>query len=70
MNIDGLISSAFLDKHGNYAKREEDLQTVRLFFSYDSPGLSEDITPAQFNALTEEQQQEIREAGVSVTVNL
>lgn len=72
MNLNGLISSAFLDKHGDYAKREEDLQTVRLFFTggADSPGPTKDLTPAQFSALPEEQQQAIRDIDTSVKVNL
>jgi hypothetical protein len=69
---DGLIASAFLDRNGQYAKREEDLVTVRLFYTggADSPGSTKDLTPEQFGALSEEDQQRIRDAGTSVKVNL
>jgi hypothetical protein len=69
--LDSVIASAFLDRNGEYAKREEDLHTVRLFYEADaSPGESMDITPAQFFGLSEEDQQRIRDAGTSVKVNL
>lgn len=68
----GLIASAFLDRNGQYAKREEDLVTVRLFYTGggDSPGPVEDLTAEQFATLSEEDQQTIRNAGTSVKVNL
>jgi hypothetical protein len=69
--LDRLVASAFLDRNGEYAKREEDLRTVRLFYEADaSPGETMDITPEQFGALSEEDQQRIRDAGTSVKVNL
>lgn len=71
-SLDGLIASAFLDRNQQYAKRDEDLVTVRLFYTggADSPGPVEDLTAAQFASLSEEDQQAIRDAGTSVTVNL
>lgn len=69
--LDRLVASAFLDRNGEYAKREEDLRTVRLFYEADaSPGESMDITAEQFAALSEDDQQTIRDAGASVKVNL
>ena len=54
-----LIAAAFLDEHGRFAKRFEDIHTIRLFYE----GKSEDMTYEEFLSLSEEEQEEIRFSG-------
>lgn len=59
MDLDVLTASAFLDVHGRYAKREEDVVTVRLFFGAEE----QDLTVEEFDALTIEEHELIRNTG-------
>lgn len=67
LDLSNLTASAFLDRNGQYAKREEDVQVVRL---YVGDAVSAEMTFADFQSLPECDQQTIRDAGVSVKVNL
>lgn len=67
LDLSNLTGSRFADRHGNWAKREEDVTAVLL---YVGEAVSVELTFAQFQALPEEQQDLIRNAGTSVKVNL
>lgn len=61
----GVTRSAFLDKHGFFAKEEDCLHHVNVEFS-DGSMLT--LSRVDFDSLTARRQDKIREAGVSVTV--
>lgn len=67
LDLSNLTGSRFADRHGFWAKREEDVAAVLL---YAGESVSLELTYAQFQSLPEEQQELIRNAGTSVKVNL
>lgn len=67
LDLSTLTGSVFLDRNGLWAKREEDAVLVRL---YVGDSVSAEMTFEAFQSLPECDQQAIRDAGVSVKVNL
>lgn len=67
LDLANLTGALFADRHGFWAKREEDVEVVRL---YVGQSVSADLSYPQFQSLPEEQQELIRNAGTSVKVNL
>lgn len=64
MNLEGLTASAFLDRFERFAKLEDDVAIVRLWFNEESPARQPvDLTRATFDALTLEQRTTIRNTG-------
>lgn len=62
-DLTGLIASAFLDVHGQFAKSHESVHTVALWFDDASPPRRVDLTVDEFDSLTEAQKDQIRETG-------
>jgi hypothetical protein len=62
-DLDGLLAVAFLDRHERFAKRDEDVAEVRLFYGvqYCPPFVS--FTPIQFRSLPSVTRAAIRNAG-------
>jgi hypothetical protein len=67
LDLANITGARFADRHGFWAKREEDVVAVLL---YVGESVSVELTFAQFESLPEEQQELIRNAGTSVKVNL
>lgn len=67
IDLANVTGARFADRHGFWAKREEDVAAVLL---YVGESVSLELTYAQFLSLSEEQQELIRNAGTSVKVNL
>lgn len=63
MDLTGLAAAAFLDAQGRFAKDEDTVATVRLYF-VDSPAeYHEDLTAEEFDALTPAERETIRNSG-------
>jgi hypothetical protein len=67
LDLANITGARFADRHGFWAKREEDVTAVLL---YVGESVSMELSFDQFQALPEEQQDLIRNAGTSVKVNL
>jgi len=67
IDLANVTGARFADRHGFWAKREEDVAAVLL---YVGESVSLELTYVQFLSLPEEQQEFIRNAGTSVKVNL
>lgn len=61
INLNGLLRAAFLDRHGRFAKVEDDVAIVRLFYGEDCEPV--DITLEDFNVLSEADKTTIEQAG-------
>lgn len=57
-----MIASAFLDRFDRYAKTEDAVHHVALFFGDESPPRREDLDLDEYDALTVEEQTTIKEA--------
>lgn len=62
-----VASAVFLDRHGFWAKEECAVDVVRLTFEDAS---TTDLTLAEFQSLSQTDQEAIRNADASVRVNL
>lgn len=58
-DLSDLERSAFLDEHGRFAKSDEAVTTVRLFFS----DRTVELTAAEYGSLSAEDQETIRNSG-------
>ena len=66
MKIDaGVTRAAFLDRHGLFAKEEDQLSRVNVEYS---DGSAQSFTAAEFEQLNSTRQDKIRNAGVGVVV--
>lgn len=63
MDLAGLTNSAFLDRHGRFAKDEDQVDRVRLWFDGDSPDIYTEITYSEFKALDADDRRTIMDAG-------
>jgi hypothetical protein len=63
MDLSALERSAFLDDLERFAKSEDSIAIVRLWFSGDSPQVFTDITYDDFKALDQEEKDAINNAG-------
>ena len=61
----GVTRSAFLDRHGLFAKEECTLYRVNVEYSDGTAGA---MTAAEFNSLNERRKDKIRNAGTGITV--
>lgn len=58
-DLSSLEASAFLDEHERFAKSDDAVTTVRLFF----PGRTVDLTVEEYASLSPELQAQIKSAG-------
>lgn len=66
MKIDaGVARSAFLDRHGFFAKASETLHHVNVEYS---DGSLQTLSAADFDSLSAARQEKIRNAGTGVTI--
>lgn len=63
MDLTDLVRSAFLDQFGRFAKTEELVAVVRLWFAGDSPESYTDLTLAEYEALPEADRDTIKNTG-------
>lgn len=63
MDLSGLERSAFLDELERFAKSEEAIAIVRLWFVGDSPQVFTDLTYDEFKGLTRDEKDAINNAG-------
>jgi hypothetical protein len=57
VDLTNLIASAFLDREGRYAKSEETVDMVRLWYSGASPPEVGELTAAEYRALPVEERE-------------
>jgi hypothetical protein len=62
VNLEGLTRAAFLDEHGRFAKSNDAVAIVRLFYGDDCRD-SVDISVDDFMSLTEDERTSIEQAG-------
>jgi len=62
-DLTGLTAVAFLDRFERFAKREEDVAEVRLYYGGNSPVTYTPLTVAEFDALPFSTRETIRNAG-------
>jgi hypothetical protein len=63
VDLEGLERSAYLDELERFAKSEESIAIVRLWFAGDSPQTYTDLTYEEFRALTRDEKETINNAG-------
>lgn len=63
LDLTNLTAALFLDAHERYAKRLEDVATVRLFLGAGLDEETVDLTAEEFAALPAEQKEQIRNTG-------
>lgn len=63
LDLTYLVASAYLDAQDRFAKSDDTVAKLRLWFNDESPARFLDLEPSEFNALPREQRTLINEAG-------